>query len=104
MMIIKILITENEILSTPNDSELGELVRKKYWYDRINQDGNVQNIRNEPQIIDYGSNNNYIYPKSNQYDKCVICGQETPYTISTHIDMRFFYVEGVGQLCSKCGN
>lgn len=35
-------------------------------------------------------------------DKCVSCGVETAYDVSTHIDMRNGYVEGVGQLCSKC--
>ena len=33
------------------------------------------------------------------YDKCVICGKETPYLRSTHIDMRVGYVEGGGQGC-----
>lgn len=35
-------------------------------------------------------------------EKCVICGKETPYKISDHIDMRENYVEGAGQLCSEC--
>ena len=34
-----------------------------------------------------------------QYDKCVICGKETPYLKSTHIDYRNGYVEGGGQGC-----
>jgi hypothetical protein len=33
------------------------------------------------------------------YDKCVICGKETPYLRSTHIDLRVGYVEGGGQGC-----
>jgi hypothetical protein len=32
-------------------------------------------------------------------DKCVICGKETPYLRSTHIDHRIGYVEGGGQGC-----
>jgi hypothetical protein len=35
-------------------------------------------------------------------DLCISCGVETPYDFETHIDMRIGYVEGVGQLCSKC--
>lgn len=31
-----------------------------------------------------------------------MCGEETPYTINTHIDFRYGYVEGVGQLCRSC--
>ena len=33
------------------------------------------------------------------FDKCVICGKETPYLKSTHINMRVGYVEGGGQGC-----
>jgi len=35
-------------------------------------------------------------------DKCVLCGVETTYDFNTHIDMRHGYIEGAGQLCSKC--
>lgn len=35
-------------------------------------------------------------------DKCVICGKETPYRKSDHIDARLHYVEGCGQLCREC--
>ena len=37
-----------------------------------------------------------------QFDNCVLCGNQTQYKTSTHIDMRFGYVEGVGQLCGHC--
>ena len=40
------------------------------------------------------------------FDKCVICGKETPYLRSTHIDLREGYVEGGGQGCYQpniCG-
>jgi hypothetical protein len=36
------------------------------------------------------------------YDHCVLCGVETAYKRSTHIDIRIGYIEGAGQLCSKC--
>lgn len=35
-------------------------------------------------------------------DKCVSCGIETAYEVTTHVDMRTNYVEGVGQLCVNC--
>lgn len=41
---------------------------------------------------------------SDNYDRCVLCGVETAYKRSTHIDLRYNYVEGAGQLCNKCGN
>lgn len=37
-------------------------------------------------------------------DKCVICGNFTPYLYSTPIDLRKNYVEGGGQLCEPCYN
>ena len=36
---------------------------------------------------------------SEEYDKCVLCGKQSPYTRNTHIDMRIGYVEGGGQGC-----
>ena len=35
-------------------------------------------------------------------DKCVTCGSETQYDEFDHIDLRYFYVEGCGQLCPRC--
>jgi len=35
-------------------------------------------------------------------DKCVMCGVETQYDINTHVDLRYHYVDGMGQLCKKC--
>jgi hypothetical protein len=35
-------------------------------------------------------------------DTCVMCGVETPYDFETNINLRFGYIEGLGQLCQKC--
>ena len=35
---------------------------------------------------------------------CVSCGDETPYDFFTDVTERMWYVEGSGQLCSKCWN
>ena len=40
--------------------------------------------------------------KADEYDHCILCGVETAYKRSTHVDMRIGYIEGAGQLCSKC--
>lgn len=40
----------------------------------------------------------------NPIDKCILCGEDTPYHFNDHIDMRVGYVEGAGQLCTKCLN
>lgn len=43
-----------------------------------------------------------IKSKAGIKEKCVLCSTETPYTFDTHIDYRYGYVEGAGQLCKKC--
>ena len=40
--------------------------------------------------------------KANEFDHCVLCGVETVYKRSTHVDMRHGYIEGAGQLCPNC--
>lgn len=42
--------------------------------------------------------------KSDDIENCVLCGAETPYKRSTHIDYRTGYIEGAGQLCKSCYN
>ena len=42
--------------------------------------------------------------KADEFDKCVICGKESPYLRSTHIDLRTGYVEGGGQGCFQPNN
>jgi hypothetical protein len=42
--------------------------------------------------------------KNNPIELCVICGEPTQYRFNDHIDYRFNYVEGAGQLCTKCGD
>lgn len=37
-------------------------------------------------------------------EKCVMCGNDTPYKITTNINLRFNYIEGAGQLCQKCAD
>jgi hypothetical protein len=53
-----------------------------------------------PLTID--ENNNVIAVGSindDNYDECVMCGKQSPYKRSTHIDLRVGYVEGGGQGC-----
>jgi hypothetical protein len=42
--------------------------------------------------------------KNNPIEQCVICGEPTQYRFNDHVNFRFNYVEGAGQLCNKCGN
>ena len=36
------------------------------------------------------------------YDLCISCNKKTKYPTNTRIDMREYYIEGAGQLCSDC--
>ena len=36
------------------------------------------------------------------YETCVMCGEETTTLKTTHVDFRYGYVEGAGQLCRQC--
>jgi hypothetical protein len=42
--------------------------------------------------------------QKNPIEKCIICGVDTQYRFRTPIDFRYNYVEGAGQLCTKCGS
>lgn len=37
-----------------------------------------------------------------EMEECIVCGVETNEPKDKHIDYRYNYVEGAGQLCSKC--
>lgn len=103
-MEIIVKLTGEEILSKPNDSELGDYVRNKYWQERRNLEGPP--LDDEHVILNVNENNVVESISSvKTYDKCVICGKESPYTINTHINLRVGYVEGGGQGCftpQKC--
>ena len=43
-----------------------------------------------------------IHQKSEEHDDCVVCGELTKYKKADHIDNRYGYIEGAGQLCFKC--
>jgi len=85
-MSLRIKISEQEILERPNDAQLGSYVRAKYF--------TIKEINEESNVLDMGQ-----IPDYDDYDKCVMCGKESPYKVSTHIDMRYGYESGVGQMC-----
>lgn len=35
-------------------------------------------------------------------ENCVVCGVDTKVPRNLHIDLRYHYVEGSGQLCKEC--
>lgn len=36
------------------------------------------------------------------YEKCIMCNKETETLKTTHVDFRYGYVEGAGQMCREC--
>jgi hypothetical protein len=108
-MSIIVNVTEQEILNLPNDSELGEFVRQRYWREREQRD--LKDYDDEKFIIfadETGLVKGIHIPKEshtndeytqNGYDKCVVCGKVSPYKSTTHIALRVGYVEGGGQGC-----
>ena len=66
----KLVLTEEDIKNYPNDYELGNYIRTKYY--------EYSNLK---------------------FDKCLECCLESPYTEDTHIDIRDGYIEGAGQFC-----
>jgi predicted N-acetyltransferase YhbS len=108
-MSIMVNLTEKEILETPNDSELGEKVRARYWEQKELQteEQKLREKDDESYILVADDNGMVIgmhLPSEddftdNGYDKCVMCGKVSPYPTRMHIDLRIGYVEGSGQGC-----
>ena len=53
------------------------------------------------------TNKKLSLPKDNskvvvEMDECIVCGVETNEPKDKHVDFRFNYIDGAGQLCSKC--
>lgn len=104
-MTVKVTLTEEEILARPNHYELGEFTQKKYWQAKRDQQGPQFDDEHFGISIDENGLITSIN-RPDEYDTCVICGKKTPYLRSTHIDLRFNYIQGMGQICvdeSTCG-
>ena len=99
---MNITITKEEILNTPNDMELGALVRNKMWQEDRNQRGPQYDDEHFGLIIGDDGLVTAIVRPDEIYEKCIMCGKKTDIQKSTHIDYRVGYVEGAGQLCIEC--
>lgn len=40
--------------------------------------------------------------KFSKTEYCVVCRKDTSIPVDMHVDLRYHYVEGAGQLCKKC--
>lgn len=45
---------------------------------------------------------NNDFKVESEMEECIVCGVDTNEPKDKHIDFRYNYVEGAGQLCSKC--
>ena len=45
---------------------------------------------------------NQDFKVESKMEECIVCGVDTNEPKDKHIDFRYNYVEGAGQLCSKC--
>jgi hypothetical protein len=41
-------------------------------------------------------------PFEDIYEDCIMCGKKTTTLKTAHVDFRYGYVEGAGQLCRQC--
>ena len=104
-MPINVTLTEEEILGTPNDMDLGEKVRQRYWVEKEHE--SLRDYDDEKFLIVADENGlvTGIHVPSedpythNGYDRCVVCGKVSPYKTTTNIDLRIGYIEGGGQGC-----
>ena len=87
-MSIKVKITEEEILSKPNDAELGSHVRTKYIVLK-------DTLKKEQDVLSLGQ------IPDDEPERCLVCGEFTPYSKDTHVDFRVGYIRGAGQGCYK---
>lgn len=37
-----------------------------------------------------------------KFEKCVSCNVETEVPVNQNVELRYYYIEGAGQLCPKC--
>lgn len=62
----------------------------------------AEKIFNDDQMINGTYEGDSIHQKAEEYDSCISCGELTKYKKIDHVDNRYGYVDGAGQLCSKC--
>lgn len=102
-MSIKITITEEEVLGTPNYYDMGKKVHDKFWQAKRDLEGpqiddeHVGLTINEDGLVT-------AINRSEDYDECVMCGKKTPYPKTMSIHQRYGYVEGGGQGCFQPHN
>ena len=41
-------------------------------------------------------------PFEDIYEDCIMCGKKTTTLKTTHVDFRYGYVDGAGQMCREC--
>ena len=62
----------------------------------------VEKVFNDAQMINGTYEGDSIHQKAEEHDACISCGELTKYKKIDHVDNRYGYVDGAGQLCFKC--
>jgi hypothetical protein len=104
-MSIKITVTEEEVLGTPNYYDMGKKVHERFWQAKRDQEGPQIDDEHVGLTINEDGLVTAIH-RPDDYDTCIVCGKITPYLKSTNINLRYGYIEGAGQTCpnpENCG-
>ena len=49
-----------------------------------------------------GKRNDAGHVFEDEFERCVVCGAQTPFRRSTPVELRTGYIQGAGQLCRRC--
>lgn len=77
------------------------LKRIEKWFD-IHIAYFLYNDRKRYKYYEYINKKYNFMAENDIYETCILCGCKTETLKSTHIDFRYGYVEGAGQLCRSC--
>jgi len=72
-MSIQVILTEKEVLDTPNYYELGRIATNRYWQEKRNQEGPQFDDEHFPLSI----NEDGTVRSINRPWRCSICGEST---------------------------
>ena len=77
--------------------------RKQHlYYEYINKKYNFMAEHHVPLTISEDGLVTAVGNANDIYEDCIMCGCKTETLKTTHIDFRYGYVEGAGQLCRSC--
>ena len=76
--------------------------KKHHYYNYINKKYNFMGEHHVPLTINEDGLVTSVGNQNDIYEDCIMCGKKTETLKTAHIDFRYGYVEGAGQLCRSC--